>query len=237
MTTWNPWHGCQKLSEGCKNCYVYRIDAYHGKDASVVAKTQMFNLPVKRTRSREYKVLSGTLVYTCFTSDFFLPQADQWRKEAWEMIKIRRDLQFFMITKRIDRLHVNLPADWGDGYDNVTIACTVENQQMADYRIPIYRAAPIKTKVLVCAPLLGPIDLRPYLGDWLEEVSVGGESGKRARTCNFEWVLDIRQQCVDAGIPFGFRQTGTSFLKDGKTYTIPKKLEHIQAKKAGIDFE
>ncbi len=54
------------------------------------------------------------------------------------MMRLRRDLQFFFVTKRIDRFYAVLPEDWGAGYDNVTIACTVENQAMADYRLPLF---------------------------------------------------------------------------------------------------
>ncbi|MDD4001782.1 MAG: DUF5131 family protein, partial [Bacteroidales bacterium] len=112
--SWNLWHGCQKISEGCRNCYVYRQDERHGKDSYVVRKTANFNLPIKRKRDKSYKIPSGEIVYTCFTSDFFVEGADKWRKEAWEMIKTRSDLIFFIITKRIDRFMVELPEDWNE---------------------------------------------------------------------------------------------------------------------------
>ena len=101
MSTWNPWHGCTKISPGCYHCYVYRRDAEFGKDASVVSKTASFNLPIKKNRKGEYKLQpDGDYVYTCFTSDFFHPVADEWRMEAWAMMKERADLNFFFITKR-----------------------------------------------------------------------------------------------------------------------------------------
>jgi len=234
---WNPWHGCVKISEGCRNCYVYRIDGYHDKDASAVYKTKDFYLPARRTRGGGYKIPPGETVWTCFTSDFLLEEADEWRKEAWELMRLRKDLYFFIITKRIHRLKNALPPDWGEGYDNVAIACTVENQEMADFRLPIYKNVPLKHKEIICAPLLGPINLRPYLGDWLDAVSVGGESCGNARPCDYNWVLDIRKQCVEKEIPFGFHQTGTYLLKDGKKYTIAKNMEHAQAKKAGINYK
>ena len=84
---WNPWHGCCKLSDGCKNCYVYRIDASHEKNASEVKKNvTTFNEPIKKNRSGEYKHPSGTFFYTCFSSDFFLEDADAWRGEAWRIL-------------------------------------------------------------------------------------------------------------------------------------------------------
>lgn len=140
--SWNPWHGCRKLSEGCRHCYVYRQDAQHDKDSREVRRTTAFNLPVRRTRDGRYKVPPGEMVYTCFTSDFLVEEADAWRAEAWEMIRIRSDLRFFFITKRIDRLMQVLPPDWGGGYENLAVGCTVENQAMADYRLPFLLDAP-----------------------------------------------------------------------------------------------
>ena len=152
------------------------------------------------------------------------------------MIRWRSDLQFLFITKRILRLQSCLPPDWGEGYENVHICCTVENQRQADIRLPVYCKAPIRHKSIICSPLLGPIDLRPYLSDSMEEVVVGGESGEEARVCDYSWVLDLRQQCVEAGVPFHFMQTGARLLKDGKCYRIPRKHQHSQARAAGIDF-
>ena len=73
MAIWNPWHGCKKISPGCYNCYVYRRDAEFGKDSSIVTKTAMFDLPLKRNRKKEYKLQpESEPVYTCMTSDFFI---------------------------------------------------------------------------------------------------------------------------------------------------------------------
>jgi protein gp37 len=71
LPVWNPWHGCTKISEGCKYCYVYRIDSAHQRNSEEVKKTSNFNLPLKRTRSGDFKLTGGQTVYTCFTSDFF----------------------------------------------------------------------------------------------------------------------------------------------------------------------
>lgn len=232
---WNLWHGCDKKSEGCKNCYVYARDGKYSLDASDVYKTRSFDAPVKTDRSGRYKIPFGSTVYTCFTSDFFLDKADIWRESAWDMIRERSDLSFFIITKRIERFSDCIPSDWGDGWDNVTICCTCENQKRADERLPIYLAAPIKHKAIVCEPLLESIDLRRYLFRDIEEVVVGGESGPYARPCNYDWVLDIREQCITAGVSFRFHQTGANFIKDGRTYHIDKKYHHSQARAADID--
>lgn len=235
MAKWNPWHGCHKYSPGCRHCYVYRSDAAHGKDSSVITKTASFVLPVTKNRAGEYKIPAGEKVWTCFTSDFFLADADPWRPEAWAMMKERSDLNFLFITKRILRFWECIPEDWGHGYPNVHICCTAENQACVDERIPFFKELPIAHKSIICEPILEQIDLSAYLGDWVEEVVVGGESGPSARICRYEWVTDLRQQCDQANVPFWFKQTGARFEKDGKLYRVPRKFQHSQARKAGLN--
>ncbi len=235
---WNPWHGCTKISPGCKYCYVYRQDERYGAEtmSSLCRKTSGFDLPLKRKRDRSYKLSSGSVVFTCFTSDFLLKDADEWRAECWKMMKTRRDLYFYFFTKRIDRFAECAPSDWGDGYDNVLVGCTVENQAMVDYRLPIFKALPIKHKSIIAAPLLEKIDISSYLGDDIEEVNVSGESGNEARNLDYDWVLELRRQCVEKNVPFCFHQTGAFFIKGGKKYRIKRSEQIRQAKKAGIDF-
>lgn len=235
---WNPWHGCTKISAGCKYCYVYRQDEMYGSErsSSECRKTANYNLPVKRRRDKTWKIASGKLVFTCFTSDFLLKDADEWRPECWKMMKERSDLMFFFFTKRIDRFMETAPADWGDGYPNVIVGCTVENQQMADYRLPIFQTLPIRHKAIIAAPLLGSIDLTPYLDETIEEVSVGGESGVDARPCDYDWVLAICEQCVEKKITFRFHQTGAHFIKEGKLYKVRRCHQLSQAHKANIDY-
>lgn len=233
---WNPWHGCHKKSEGCKYCYVYRRDSRYELDSSAVYKTKNFDLPTRKNKKGEYVVKKGSFIWTCFTSDFFLEDADEWRIEAWKMIKERSDCKFFFITKRIERFNVNLPSDWFDGYSNVHICSTCENQKRLDERMPIFLNLPIKHKSIVCEPLLEEIDIEKYLTDEIEGVVVGGESGVEARICDYNWVLKIREACIKKNVKFTFRQTGAHFLKDGKVYTILKKYQSWQAKKANINY-
>lgn len=140
------------------------------------------------------------------------------------------------ITIRIDRLSQCLPPDWGDGYDNVTICCTMENQDRVDYRLPLYKAAPVKHKIIICEPLLSAINFKGELGTWVEQIVVGGESGKEARICNYDWVLDIRRQCIENNISFWFKQTGYRLLKGEREYKIARQFQHTQARKAGINY-
>lgn len=235
---WNPWHGCTKISAGCKYCYVYRQDEMYGSDvaSNLARKTGAFYLPVKRKRDRSWKIEPGKIVFTCFTSDFLLADADPWRQECWQMMRLRSDLRFYFFTKRIDRFMECIPADWGSGYDNVMVGCTVENQEMADYRLPLFRSMPIRHKSIIVSPLIGPVDLSAYLDNSIKEVSVGGESGINARPCDYAWILSIREQCVKRGIAFRFHQTGARFIKDGRMYRVPRSHQLSQAHKANIDY-
>lgn len=234
--TWNPWHGCIKYSEGCAHCYVYRIDKTAERDSSAVSLNAAFTLPVQTGRNG-YKLKPGEEVYTCLSSDFFIEQADEWRREAWRMIAARRDLKFNIITKRILRVGDCLPDDWGDGsaYDHVHIGCTCENRRRAGERLPVFMELPLPHRFIVCEPLLEYIDLEPYLDKRIDSVTVGGESGDDARVCDYDWVLSVRDVCVAAGVPFTYHQTGTHLLKNGKLYTIPRGLQHSQALRAGIN--
>lgn len=233
--SYNPWHGCHKISAGCVNCYMFRGDKRFDRDANTVRKTQAFSLPIQKKRDGEYKVKSHTTLYTCLTSDFFIEEADEWRNEVWRMIKERADCHFFIITKRIHRCLECFPSDWGLGYDNVTIACTVENQTQADLRLSLFKMYPIKHKIIICEPILENIDLSQYLDTSIEEILVGGESGPNARACNYDWVLDLRAQAEMYKIDFTFKQTGANFIKQNKTYKIERINQLGQAKRANIN--
>ncbi len=235
---WNPWHGCTKISEGCRHCYVYRQDASIGVEtpSSLCRKTASLDLPIRKKRDGSYRIAPGSLVSTCFTSDFLLRDADEWRPLCWEIMRARSDCFFLFFTKRIDRLADCLPPDWGEGYENVMIGCTTENQKEADRRLPVFRALPIRYRMIVAAPLLERLDLTPYLDEKIREVSVGGESGTQARVCDYDWVLSLREQCRAAGVDFCFHQTGARFRKDGKLYRIPRAQQRPQARRANIDL-
>lgn len=75
-----------------------------------------------------------------------------------------------------------------------------------------------------------------YLSSGIIEVIAGGESGYYARPCRYDWILSLRQQCLSAGISFYFKQTGAKFIKDNRLYNIPRRLQHSQAAKAGINI-
>lgn len=234
MVMWNPWRGCHRYSEGCKFCYIHKGDAKRGVDTNKIVRTDDFYKPIARKKNGEYKMKSG-LVYVCFSTDFLLPEADVWRGECWDMIRARPDCTFLFLTKRIERFMDCVPEDWGNGWDNVVVGCTVENQRRADERLPVFSRLPIKHKDIICQPMLSLIDLERYLGG-VELVVAGGESDRFARPLNFDWVLDLRQQCIRQSVSFEFRQCGTHFIKDNQQYLLQKKDLCAQARKADINF-
>ncbi len=236
---WNPWHGCIKCSEGCEHCYMYYLDRTRDKFGGDIYKTKNgFNYPLQRKKDGRYKIQSGEQIRVCMTSDFFLEEADVWRDEAWEMMRRRSDVRFFLLTKRPQRVFDCLPKNWGDGWENIFFNVTCENQRRAAERIPILKQLPFRHKGIMCAPLIGEIDLEPFLGDGqIEQVICGGENYGGARPCNYDWVKKLRRACETHQISFCFIETGSVFIKDGKTYLLEdKRLQSEMAYKSGISY-
>lgn len=236
---WNPWHGCVKCSEGCQNCYMYFLDKTRDKNGADIYRTGGFDYPLKKDRYGNYKVKSGELIRVCMTSDFFLEEADDWRDDAWSIIRQRSDVKFFLLTKRPQRVKDCLPKDWCEGWENVFLNVTCENQTRADERIPVLLELPFKHKGIMCAPFIGHVSIEKYLEDGqIEQVICGGENYDGSRPCDFEWVKVLREECVRHDITFAFIETGTVFIKDGKTYRIPSKMiQAQQAYRSGMGYQ
>ena len=237
---WNPWHGCRKVSEGCEHCYMYSLDSLRCRDGAEIYRTKAgFSYPLARDRNGSFKVKSGEMLRVCMTSDFFLEKADAWREEAWDIIRARPDVKFFLLTKRAQRIAACLPEDWGEGWDNVFLNVTCENQRRADERIPILLGLPAKHKGIMCAPLIGPVEVSGYLdAGQIEQVLADGENYDGARPCHFEWVKALSDACRERDITFAFCGTGRRFVKDGKTYALEAPgLQSSQAAKSGLSFQ
>jgi protein gp37 len=154
--TWNTHIGCRKVSQGCAQCYAERDMTRYGRDFSTVLRTKpaTFNAPLKWDEPK--------LIFTCSWSDWFIEEADQWRDEAWDIIRRTPQHTYQILTKRPERILENLPEDWGDGWPNVWLLASVENQEMADLRIPQLLAVPAWIHGLSVEPLLGPVELTYY---------------------------------------------------------------------------
>jgi len=237
---WNPWHGCRKCSEGCRHCYMFFLDRMRNKNGADIYRTKNgFNYPLQKDRNGRYKIQSGELIRVCMTSDFFLEEADRWRDEAWDIMRRRPDVKFFLLTKRPQRVKDCLPRDWGSGWDNIFFNVTCENQRRADERIPILLELPFKHKGVMCAPFIGPVSIEKYLTTGqIGQVICGGENYDGARPCDFDWVKQLRAECVAHNITFCFIETGTHFIKDGKHYHIPRKqVQSRMAHRSGMNYQ
>lgn len=211
--TFNPWVGCEKVSAGCKNCYMYEEQARRGIDPRVV------RLVSKATFLKPYlwaKKDPG-LVFTCSYSDFFIEDADLWRAGAWQVIQDTPELTYQILTKRPENILDRLPDDWGDGYPNVWLGVSVENQEAAESRIDTLLRTPAALRFLSVEPLLGPLDLTPWLmkSPGIDWVIVGGESGKNFRALYLDWARQVRDDCTAAGVAFHFKQVGGRHHDDG----------------------
>ena len=235
MSMWSPWRGCFKCSEGCKYCYIHKGDYKRGVNTNDIVLTKDYDKPIQKLKNGNYKMKPG-LVYLCFSSDFLLEGADSWRNKCWDMIRERKDCTFLFLTKRIERFNECIPDDWEDGYDNVIVCCTIENQINTDKKLSIFKELKIKHKCITAQPLLENIDIEKYLDD-IELVVVGGESDHDARVLNYDWVLNIREQCIRKNVSFEFRQCGTHFIKDNKMYTLNTRDLMKQARLANINYE
>lgn len=227
--TWNPWHGCLKISAGCKFCYMYRDKKRYGQDPAIVVRSKTtFNDPLKWKSGR---------VFTCSWSDFFIEQADGWRDEAWDVIRRTPHLTYQILTKRPERIAGHLPADWGTGWPNVWLGVSVEDEDYADQRIPLLVQTPAAIRFLSMEPLLGPVSLRwmPVFGkpyacqrkdsnstkhlDGLKQIDwviCGGESGPEARMFRSEWAKVLLEECREARVPFFLKQMGSCAVLDSR---------------------
>jgi len=224
--TWNPWHGCRKVSAGCKHCYMYRVKQRFGKDPRVVTRSRTtFNDPLHWSEPR--------LIFTCSWSDWFIEDADPWRDEAWDIIRRTPHHTYQILTKRPERIAECLPPDWGAGWPNVWLGVSIETQNYI-FRKDILLSIPSSVCFISAEPLLGPIDLGSLKG--IHWVITGGESGPDARPMNPDWARSIRKQCVYAYVAYFHKQNGGNKmvdgswgvrLLDGQTWdAMPKYAEH-----------
>jgi protein gp37 len=132
----------------------------------------------------------------------------EWRDEAWTVIGACRNLDWLILSKRPQNVSKMLPANWGEGWPNVWLGTTTENQKEADRRLPVLLRIPAAAHFCSAEPLLDQIDLRPYLAAGFDWVIAGGESGAGARPMNLDWAPALRDQCREADAAFFMKQIG-----------------------------
>jgi protein gp37 len=203
-STWNPVTGCSKVSPGCQNCYAERmakrlkamgqINYKHGFDLTLHEK--MLRLPLKWSSPQTIFVNSmSDLFHESVPFEFIQKVFKTMHSASWHLYQV--------LTKRSGHLlELDPQLSWNK---NIWMGVSVENEKYT-FRIDHLRKTTAHFKFLSLEPLLGPIPNLDLSGiDW---VIVGGESGPAARPMLPQWVLDIRDQCQNAGVPFFFKQWG-----------------------------
>jgi protein gp37 len=259
--TWNPVTGCTEVSPGCQHCYARTfaerwrgIPGHHFEHGfDVQLRPDRLRLPLSWRRPRR--------VFVNSMSDLFHKDVpDDYIAAVFAVMALAERHTFQVLTKRHDRMRsllssrsfghlvatvgrehlIGCQRDWlrvgamlgGEPLPNVWLGVSVEDQRWADIRIPALLETPAAVRFLSCEPLLGPVDLSPWVGPWLagrvyastEEfltalanvpaghtpdwVIVGGESGQHARPTDPAWVRSLRDQCTTVGVPFFFKQWG-----------------------------
>jgi protein gp37 len=202
--TWNPVTGCSKISPGCKNCYAERM-AHRLQAMGQINYRNGFQLtlhPHALDIPLHWK--KPQTVFVNSMSDLFhLDVPHEFIFNIFRVMKSAYWHTFQVLTKRSEHLlELNPQLDWAN---NIWMGVSVENTRY-QYRIEHLRKTNATVKFLSLEPLLGPLpELDLSNIDW---VIVGGESGPKARPVEEKWVLDIRDQCINANIPFFFKQWG-----------------------------
>ena len=238
QNTWNPWHGCHKVSQGCKNCYMFREKKHYGQDPNVVVRS-------KTTFYDPLKWPEPQLIFTCSWSDFFIEESDPWRDEAFAIMALTPHHTYQVLTKRPDRMlaYLNDPQTPGRiaqiaiglrrerkitfpnaefcteplGYGDPGAEWFPLRNVWLGVSVEDQKTADERIPQLVQSPAAKRfLSAEPLLGpidisnfiSQIDWVIGGGESGPEARPTHPDWLRSLRDQCTAAGVPFFFKQWG-----------------------------
>ena len=224
--TWNPWHGCTKISPGCKFCYMYRDKARYGQDPTRIVRS-------KSTFIAPLSWHDPAMVFTCSWSDFFIAEADEWREGAWAVIRETPHLTYQILTKRPERIEKNLPVDWHqrDRWRHVWLGVLIES---ADYvwRLRHLLSVPAALHFASFEPLLADVgNIAEYLPHSktpgackrrkLGWAIIGGELGAERREMDMEAFEKLVEQ-LRGFVPIFVKQD--SALRSGQQGRVPDAL-------------
>lgn len=217
-SSWTPWWGCTEVSDGCHKCWARDVTkgGAWGKNPRVRTSPKYWRQPLlwnadaprfQRKHGHRQRAFGG---HIC---DIFDNQApDEWRADFFKLIRQTPNLVWQLLTKRPQNILKMLPPDWGDGYPNVWLGISAENQHYFNQRWKILSTIPARIRFISYEPALGPLSLRAssVLPDW---IIVGGESGRDPRQMDPQWARDLRDECAACGIPFFMKQmTGKALI-------------------------
>lgn len=213
--TFNPWWGCAKVSPACTNCYAETFSKRIGLKVWGIESERRFfgddhwDEPGRWNRAAA-KAGVRRRVFCASMADVFEDRDElgNTREYLWGIIEATPMLDWLLLTKRPENMREMLPSDWLEcERPNVWFGTTVENQEYADLRIPYLLRVPARVRFLSIEPMLGPIKFKIH--HWpLHWVIAGGESGAKHRPSDPDWFRSLRDQCIDAGVAFHFKQWG-----------------------------
>nr|WP_217908313.1 phage Gp37/Gp68 family protein [Burkholderia glumae] len=217
--TFNPWWGCTRVSPACKYCYADSWAQRLGLDLWGDAAGRRFfsdahwREPYKWNKAAEAKG-ERRRVFCASMADLFedRDELNPWRARLWPIIEETTSLDWLLLTKRPELVKSMVP--WKRKWpSNIWLGTTAENQVWATERIPHLLKIPARVRFVSCEPLLGPLNLQKWLSapgekKGLHWVIAGGESGSKARPMNPEWAESLRDQCLESGTAFHFKQWG-----------------------------
>jgi len=261
--TWNPTVGCTKVSAGCDHCYAETlVNRFAGTSPAFPTTFDIVNLRSDRFLTQPLRWRKPRRIFVNSLSDLFHKDVpDEFIARVFAVMAACPQHTFQLLTKRHGRMRSLLnspefqvlagraafdliqqehrPVGW-DAHiwplPNLWLGVSAEDQDTANLRIPALLNTPAAVRWVSAEPLLGPIDMTPYVQGWaegppahdprcdgdcrfcpiqtqiqarsLDWIVVGGESGAHARPMESGWVRDIRDQCATAGISFLFKQWG-----------------------------
>lgn len=253
--TFNPWMGCMKVSDGCKNCYAETlITGRMGKpnlwgpaktsERQVTSDTN-WRKPLlwNRQAAAERKAMR---VFCASLADVFEdhPTANATRPRLWQLVRDTPFLHWQILTKRPERIRANLPDDWGFGYPNVWLGTSVEDMRVA-HRADILRSIPAVVRFISYEPALGPLDELDL--DRIDWMLYGGESGPGFRGHDLAWPRAMRAKCEESqksgadseyrGTAFFYKQSAAPRTEMGieldgqivRHYPVPRRTKPVPA--------
>jgi len=218
--TWNPTTGCDRISAGCDNCYALALanrlkamgSAKYQNDGDPRTSGPGFGLTAHPDALLQpYGWSAPRVVFVNSMSDLFHARIPvDFVARVFAVISDTPQHTYQVLTKRSTRLRkIASRLEWPS---NLWMGVSVEDSS-ALYRVDDLRAVPAAVRFLSCEPLIGPLDgLRLDDIGW---VIAGGESGPGHRPLDVSWLTAIRDNCVDAGVPFFFKQWGGRTPKEG----------------------
>jgi len=227
--TWNPTTGCDKISPGCKYCYA-EVMSRRLQAMGVEKYARNFELTIHEDElNTPYTWKKPKIVFVNSMSDLFHKDVPvDFIQKVFKVMRDNPQHVFQVLTKRADILRYYDSEGWLTWSHNIWMGVSVESPKFTD-RIDLLRATSARVKFLSCEPLIRALpDLNLKGIDW---VIVGGESGRKPRPMQEEWVTDIKDQCNAAGVAFFFKQWGgtnkkkTGRILEGKTWDeMPAKF-------------